>query len=279
MKRAIVLLIAIVVACTSLPNKTASLQGTVVDREGNPLPGVTVTAGTQTVSTDGKGQYEFENLPTGKYVVIAKLEAFNEGRLRISVNGKPVRHDIAISSSVSESITVTAEAPTSFLGGVVGGIIGARAKPAAVALPASVPMQVEPQSTAQYAKIKENGFVDTRKEKTTTFSIDVDGASYANVRRFLNANLVPPSDAVRVEEMINYFTYNYPQPTDSRPLTVATEVAGCPWDANHRLLRIGIQGKTIDQWKLAPNNLVFLLDVSGSMQPPERLPLLTSAFR
>src|SRR2546430_11846518 len=92
MKRAIVLLVAIVVACTSLPNETASLQGTVVDREGNPLPGVTVTAGTQTVITDAKGHYEFANLPTGKYVVIAKLEGFNEGRLRISVNGKPVRH-------------------------------------------------------------------------------------------------------------------------------------------------------------------------------------------
>src|SRR5436309_10456944 len=141
MKRAIVLLIAIVVACTSLPNKTASLQGTVVDRQGTPIPGVTVTAGTQTVVTDAKGHYEFANLPTGKYVVIAKLEGFNESRLRISVNGKPIRHDIAISSSVSESITVSAEAPSSFLGAVVGGIIGARAKSAPVALPAGVPVR------------------------------------------------------------------------------------------------------------------------------------------
>src|SRR6266516_2627107 len=152
MKRAIVLLIGLIVACTSLPNKPGSLHGTVVDREGTPILGVTVIAGTQTVVTDAKGHYEFANLPPGKYVVIAKLEGFNGGRLRVSVNGKPVRRDIAISSSVSEAITVTAEAPSSFLGGVVGGIIGARAKSAPAALPAGVPVQVvEPQSTAQYA--------------------------------------------------------------------------------------------------------------------------------
>ena len=79
--------------------------------------------------------------------------------------------------------------------------------------------------------------------------------------------------------MINYFTYNYPQPSDGRPFSVTTEVAGCPWEPSHRLLRIGIQAKRIDEWKLAPNNLTFLLDVSGSMAPPQRLPLLKSAFR
>ncbi|MDQ6801255.1 MAG: von Willebrand factor type A domain-containing protein [Acidobacteriota bacterium] len=277
MKRAIVLLIALVVACTSVPNKPASLQGTVVDREGNPIPGVTVMAGTQTVVTDGKGHYEFESIPPGKYVVSAQLAGFNTGRLQINVHeGKSVRRDIAIGpASVSEQITVTASSPASRIAGIVGG----RTKSVAAALPMGVPVQIEPQDTAKYATIKENGFVDTRKEKTTTFSIDVDGASYANVRRFLNANLAPPSDAVRIEEMINYFTYNYPQPSDNRPFSVTTEVAGCPWNTNHRLLRIGIQGKTIDRWKLAPNNLVFLLDVSGSMMPPERLPLITSALR
>jgi Ca-activated chloride channel homolog len=283
MKRALVLFIALVVACTSLPNnKPASLQGTVVDHQGNPLPGVTVTAGTQTVVTDVKGHFEFKNLPPGKYTVTAQLAGFNTGALRISVpEGKAVRHDIAISSSVSEAITVTAASPTSRIGGMIGAVVGgiSGGKMHAAQMPMSVPVAVEPQNTAKYATINENGFVDTRKEKTTTFSIDVDGASYANVRRFLNANIAPPSDAVRIEEMINYFTYNYPQPTDNKPFTVATEVAGCPWDMNHRLLRVGIQGKTIDQWKLAPNNLVFLLDVSGSMSPPERLPLLTSAFR
>lgn len=143
--------------------------------------------------------------------------------------------------------------------------------------PMSLPMEVP--STANYAAIAENGFIDTSKERTTTFSIDVDGASYANVRRFLNANLIPPPDAVRIEEMLNYFSYSYPQPQDGRPLNATVEVGGCPWNPNNRLLRVGIQAKTVDSWQLAPNNLVFLLDVSGSMQPPQRLPLIKSAFR
>ncbi len=154
------------------------------------------------------------------------------------------------------------------------GIVGGRLTSVAQSLPAE-----PPPATANYAPIAESGFIDANKERTTTFAIDVDGASYANVRRFLNANLIPPPDAVRIEEMLNYFTYNYPQPNDGRPFSITTEVAGCPWEPSHRLLRVGIQAKTIDSWKLAPNNLVFLLDVSGSMQPPERLPLLKSAFR
>ncbi|HSP35101.1 MAG TPA: von Willebrand factor type A domain-containing protein, partial [Thermoanaerobaculia bacterium] len=159
---------------------------------------------------------------------------------------------------------------------VVGGVVSTKTV-SNMAMAIAVPEKK--QETAQYAEIIENGFIDAAKEKTTTFSIDVDGASYANVRRFLSANLVPPPNAVRIEEMVNYFTYSYPQPADGRPLAVATEVAGCPWEPSHRVVRIGIQGKTIDPWKLAPNNLVFLLDVSGSMSPPQRLPLLQSAFR
>jgi Ca-activated chloride channel family protein len=140
--------------------------------------------------------------------------------------------------------------------------------------------QIEPKSAEpQYTAIKEHDYIDTAKETTTTFAIDVDRASYANVRRFLAANQMPPPDAVRVEEMINYFTYSYPQPNGPDPFAVTTEVAGCPWDASHRLVRIGIQGRNLDEWKMAPNNLVFLLDVSGSMMPPERLPLIKSAFR
>jgi len=135
------------------------------------------------------------------------------------------------------------------------------------------------EPVAQYAKVEENKFKSAKDEPVTTFAIDVDRASYANVRRFLNSGIAPPPDAVRVEEMINYFTYHYPQPSSDVPFSITTEVAGCPWNTNNRLLRIGIQGRNLDAWKMAPNNLVFLLDVSGSMEPPQRLPLLKSAFR
>src|SRR5712691_1261594 len=126
MKRATVLFIALVVACTSLPNKSASLQGTVVDRQGNPIPGVTVTAGNQTAATDAKGHYEFASIPPGKYVVTAQLSGFNEGRLQINVNeGKEVRGDFAIGpASVSTQITVTAASPMSRINGIVGAIVG-----------------------------------------------------------------------------------------------------------------------------------------------------------
>ena len=135
------------------------------------------------------------------------------------------------------------------------------------------------KAEAEYAKINEHSFIAANDQPVTTFSIDVDRASYANVRRFLASGQLPPADAVRIEEMINYFTYSYPQPAGREPFSITTEVAACPWNAQNRLLRIGIQGRDLQQWKMAPNNLVFLLDVSGSMSPQERLPLIKSAFR
>jgi len=147
-----------------------------------------------------------------------------------------------------------------------------------VARPASMPPP-ELQSQPQYASVADHEFIESAKEAVTTFAIDVDRASYSNVRRFLTAGTIPPPDAVRVEEMLNYFTYSYPQPAGRQPFSITTEVASCPWAAGHRLLRIGIQGRNLEEWRMAANNLVFLIDVSGSMQPPARLPLLKSAFR
>jgi Ca-activated chloride channel family protein len=140
---------------------------------------------------------------------------------------------------------------------------------------------VMPEAVAapQYKAIEEHAVVQTADQAVTTFSIDVDRASYANVRRFLAAGQMPPPDAVRIEEMLNYFTYHYPQPVNDAPFSITTEVAGTPWNTGTRLLRIGIQGRNLEEWKAAPNNLVFLIDTSGSMQPINRLPLLKSAFR
>jgi len=276
MRHARILLVILLAACTSTPNQPATVRGIVTDRSGAPLPGVTVTLGTKTTITDAQGVYEFRGVAPGTHPLIVQLLGFNRESVRIRVvDAKMLRLKTILNSSVSESITVTAQAPLGTEGGIVGGVVQRSLNAAAV----TAPLSPETRSTANYAPIAENDYVDTRKEQTTTFSIDVDGASYANVRRFLSANLVPHPDAVRIEEMINYFTYSYPQPKEGRPFSVTTEVAGCPWEPNHRLLRVGIQAKSMDAWKLAPNNLVFLLDVSGSMQPPQRLPLLKSAFR
>jgi Ca-activated chloride channel family protein len=129
-----------------------------------------------------------------------------------------------------------------------------------------------------YARIVENDFIAVADDPRSTFSIDVDTASYSNVRRMLVDGKVPPADAVRIEEMINYFDYEYAQPTGDAPFSMTSEVASCPWNADHRLVHIGLQGKSIAADEVPARNLVFLFDVSGSMNSPDKLPLLTRSF-
>jgi len=130
-------------------------------------------------------------------------------------------------------------------------------------------------NTENYDKITENQFVSPINNPLSTFSIDVDTASYANMRRFLTENhQLPPKDAVRIEEMVNYFKYDYPQPKDEHPFSVNLESGICPWNQKHYLIRIGLKGKEVPVEKLPPSNLVFLLDVSGSMSDYNKLPLL-----
>jgi Ca-activated chloride channel homolog len=133
-------------------------------------------------------------------------------------------------------------------------------------------------NTEGYASVNENGFKTVKGNPLSTFSIDVDNASYSNIRRFINMGQMPPADAVRIEEMINYFKYEYPEPEGVHPFSVYTEMAVCPWDTRHQLLQVGLKGRSIDKSSLPPSNLVFLLDVSGSMDDPNKLPLLKSAF-
>ena len=131
-----------------------------------------------------------------------------------------------------------------------------------------------------YDLILENPFLSPRVEPLSTFSIDVDTAAYANVRRFIEReHQRPPRDAVRIEELLNYFTYDYPDASGAEPFSVTTEVSEAPWNRAHRLLHIGIQGRKVAVDDLPPSNLVFLLDVSGSMNSPDKLPLLKAAFR
>ena len=133
--------------------------------------------------------------------------------------------------------------------------------------------------TEEYDRIYENPFLATVKNPLSTFSIDVDAASYANVRRFINSNQLPPRDAARIEEMVNYFSYDYPQPTGKHPFSIITEISTCPWKSDHQLVHIGLQGKKIDLENSPPSNLVFLIDASGSMSYHNKLPLLKSSFR
>lgn len=134
-------------------------------------------------------------------------------------------------------------------------------------------------NTESYDVINENNFKDVVNDPLSTFSIDVDRASYSNVRRFLNQNQKPVKDAVRIEELINYFDYNYPQPKDEHPFSSTVELEKCPWNSNHKLMLIGLKGENINENEIPANNLVFLIDVSGSMSSANKLPLLKQAFK
>lgn len=131
----------------------------------------------------------------------------------------------------------------------------------------------------EYGSFKENRFVSTTTEALSTFSLDVDAASYSNMRRLINQGQKPERDMIRIEEMVNYFSYNYPQPRGEHPVNIITEATVCPWNAKHKLVRIGVKAKEIPSENLPASNFVFLIDVSGSMQSPNKLELIKSSLK
>jgi Ca-activated chloride channel family protein len=135
-----------------------------------------------------------------------------------------------------------------------------------------------PWNTEGYATIEENPYFLARERALSTFSVDVDRASYSNVRRLLNEGTKPPKDAVRIEELVNYFPYSYAEPSGHDPVSITTSIASAPWNRSHRLVMIGLKARSIPMESLPANNLVFLIDVSGSMYSPNKLPLVKSAF-
>ena len=137
----------------------------------------------------------------------------------------------------------------------------------------------EPHNTEGYAPVDEQPFLSVSANPLSTFGIDVDRASYGNVRRFITSGRRPPRDAVRIEEMVNYFPYALPAPRGEHPFSVTTEAAAAPWQPAHQVVRIGLQGRRIDLRTAPANNLVFLLDVSGSMRSPDKLPLVQASMR
>ncbi len=143
----------------------------------------------------------------------------------------------------------------------------------------AAPQKISEFNTEGYDRIRENGFAETLKQALSTFSIDVDTASYSNVRRFLAGGSLPYPDAVRIEEMVNYFDYEYAGPKGSDPINLETELSVCPWNGEHLLLRVGLQAKRVAEKDMPPCNLVFLIDVSGSMGDENKLPLVKESMK
>ncbi|HAC23940.1 MAG TPA: hypothetical protein DCE81_03395 [Cytophagales bacterium] len=275
--KALSLLVLLLSLALMAGTSSRTITGRVTDGgDGSPLPGVNVLLkGTATGAvTDVDGRYQLTAPTTGGKIIFSFIGYVTE---EVEIGTKSII-DIALTvdaHSLSE-VVVTGY-------GIQGRVPGLtrKSKKADEAIGYYAPAYQQPPdyNTEEYEGIEENIFHDPTSKPLSTFSIDVDAASYANVRRFISQGQRPPVDAVRVEEMINYFDYDYAQPKGEDPFSIYTEISEAPWNRQHKLVHIGLQGKKIATDKLPPSNLVFLIDVSGSMADPNKLPLLKSSFK
>lgn len=289
------LLIAGLCSAALLPNQQnpdCGIYGKVKDKNsGEEIPFATVSLfrndsliGNATTANDGS--YCFKKVSAGKY----KLKVMYVGYAAkttapISFTGKAVKMDLVMTSKEYPKLDEVVIAKDKKR------VEREEYKPARISVAPLAIGYADGQAlssyryhdadfnTEEYHKIDDNDFKAAEKNPLSTFSIDVDKASYSNVRRFISQGQLPPPDAVRVEELINYFSYNYPQPKGNDPFSINTQYMTCPWNSNHSLIHIGLQGREIKTDKMPANNLVFLLDVSGSMGTPDKLPLLKSGLR
>ena len=248
------------------------VKGTVTDgSDGSPLVGcaVTVKGTSRGAVTNLQGQY--------------RIEANKGETLIFSYIGFDKVEKVVFSAKMDVSLKASSDVLEECV--VVG--YGSQRKVAVTGAISTVNLaslrhpsvRMDAVNTEEYKSISENGFKQVGESPLSTFSIDVDAASYSNMRRYINKGELPPADAIRTEELINYFSYDYPQPTGNDPVKITTEVGACPWNVKHRLVRIGLKAKEIPTDKLPVSNLVFLIDVSGSMYGPQRLGLVQSSLK
>ena len=265
------------------------IRGTITDSATNqPLVGATVVVGSSAVRalSDQQGRYRLV-IPDGysrdTSVVLRALRiGYTAAPRTVPLTADSVTVDFKLQPvQIQLHEVVVTSAATSLKRQAAGNVIAPASQPARFGVNGHRERRradVE-HNTEAYDPIAENPFLATSEAPRSTFSIDVDHASYSNVRRFLNGSTLPPRDAVRVEELINYFPYELRAPSGDDPVAITTEVGMAPWNPTHRLVRIGLRGRPIETQSLPPNNLVFLIDVSGSMESEDKLPLLKSAFR
>lgn len=266
-----------------------SLKGIVKDYTGAVLVDAQVTIkdektnANRSTKTNVKGYYEFKDVPTGSYYL--KVDKENHKKFRKSgvsiILGKVKTIDVKMKNLIPElvieevGVTEDAEMTKEWNFGSVSKV---SKRSTMSGIGAGYRHEPVYHNTESYNSIDENGYKLTNVNPLSTFSVDVDAASYSNVRRFLLNGQKPDKGAVRVEEMINYFHYDYPNPTNGEPFSITTEIGDCPWN-NNKLVHIGLQGERIEKDNLPASNLVFLLDVSGSMDQPNKLPLLKKSFK
>jgi Ca-activated chloride channel family protein len=275
---ALAALLAAPTATHSVPG--GRIGGHVRDPSGSPLAGARVlVVGTSFAAVaDSVGAYRIA-VPPGTYQLRAQLIGYSSATTSdVQVRaGRTVTVDIVLQPAavhLQEMVVDGALAPRGRATQVPATIAGAYAARAAE----PYRFRREPWNTEEYGHKDENPFLAVSAHPLSTFSIDVDRASYSNARRFLLGGQAPPRDAVRIEELVNYFPYEYSGPTGDDPVAIHTELGPAPWKPRHQLLRIGLQARRVDLRGLPASNLVFLLDVSGSMATPNKLPLVKSSI-
>jgi Ca-activated chloride channel family protein len=296
--------------------KSAVLEGTVKDKFGGVLPGVEIkvtddsTGSTAQTVTNQAGQYAFPALSPGLHTLTAELSGFQHTTLKdVALNASsPTKLDVNMEiGKLQQTVEIRAASPpvTTYAsslasapgkvqkdGTAMNGVRYRRPLP----IPPPRPLQIPPPrpphksmwppwqkprgdfNTEAYDNISDNPFLDVTQNPLSTFSIDVDTASYSNMRRFLDNGSLPPKDSIRIEELVNYFDYDYKGPKDGKPFAANFEITEAPWKPGHKLLRIGLKGREVDSGKRPDSNLVFLLDVSGSMADENKLPLVKQAM-
>lgn len=279
MNKIITMLIASVL-CANLTNAQVTINGKVSDDTGIPLPGVSIIekGSSNGTTTNINGIYQIIVSDSNSILVFSFIGMKTS---EFATNGSTT-----INVELQCDVTGLEEVVTTGLGiRRISSSLGTKRKSnntnynvSSTYYGYSTPPAME-VNTESYSKPTENGFKQVMNSPLSTFSIDVDRASYSNVRRFINNGQKPPADAVRVEEMINYFKYNYPQPEEEHPIAISTEASACPWNKNHLLMQVGMQAKEIKDENLPASNLVFLIDVSGSMSSMNKLPLVKSSMK
>ena len=277
-----------------------TIEGVVRDQATRELlAGVTVIAtssalqGAQTAITDEHGRYRITGLPPGTYTLTFYYADETVERSGVLVSAGTTAHvvmELRMERAGGEAISIRESAPIIDPASTAQGITIDRSYVRSIPRPGRTysgalagsqggPALTPPAGgTEAYARIDDNPYVSVASRPLSTFSIDVDTASYANVRRFLRGGTLPPEDAVRIEELVNYFRYDDPAPTDGAPLAITAEVGPSPWNPAFRLVRIGLRSPEIPAARVPPRNLVFLIDTSGSMEDPQKLPLLIRAM-
>ena len=304
MKYTILCSIIVIAALTAfLPKISFTVKGKVTNSAGAILSGVAVTEkGTANITqTDANGNFSITVTGVNATLVFASL-GFDDKEVKVS--GKSMLNvQLLQTTNELEEVVVTgygatkkknltgsvqreAKADKMLQGRVAGAVVRGN-----TSWPSPATKQTRNHNyrlqdnadayfnTEDYDGITENRFLAVKDNPLSTFSIDVDAASYSNVRRFLNSGQLPPAGAVRIEEMINYFHYDYPQPTGDKPFSIHTELSEAPWNKDHRLVLVSLQGKKIETENIPASNLVFLIDVSGSMDVENKLPLVKQSMK